>query len=266
MPVAEVARIREKAPDFQFFRGYSSQFRLDNLKGRPQTVKQWELGYRYKKGRYTITATPFWSRLGDINTNPQATESDGVTLYFPDPIYNMVTSYGLELEGRLALTERLSLRTAFAWQESEGTLWKIFVPGANGRDDDTYRDFTGKPTDNNPDFILKSTLSYRTKSFFADLAWRHMGERAGNVANVIVLPRFNQFDLALGYTYSARLSFTLNVNNVLDSEGVMTWRGWGVSPGDRQSFTTLPDNPETTMLQYIPVQPRAYYLTTTYRF
>ena len=256
----------EKAPDFQFFRGYSSQFRLDNLKGRPQTVKQWELGYRYKKGRYTITATPFWSRLGDINTNPQATESDGVTLYFPEPIYNMVTSYGLELEGRLALTERLSLRTAFAWQESEGTLWKIFVPGANGRDDDTYRDFTGKPTDNNPDFILKNTLSYRTKSFFADLAWRHMGERAGNVANVIVLPRFNQFDLALGYTYSARLSFTLNVNNVLDSEGVMTWRGWGVSPGDRQSFTTLPDNPEKTMLQYIPVQPRAYYLTTTYRF
>ena len=72
--------------------------------------------------------------------------------------------------------------------------------------------------------------------------------------------------MALGYTYSARLSFTPNVNNVLDSEGVMTWRGWGVSPGDRQSFTTLPDNPETTMLQYIPVQPRAYYLTTTYRF
>ena len=93
-----------------------------------------------------------------------------------------------------------------------------------------------------------------------------MGERAGNVANVIVLPRFNQFDLAVGYTYSERLSFTLNVNNVLDSEGVMTWRGWGVSPGDRQSFTTLPDNPEKTMLQYIPVQPRAYYLTTTYRF
>lgn len=175
-------------------------------------------------------------------------------------------SYGLELEGRATLTERLSLRAVFTWQESEGTVWKTFHAGGNGREDDEYRDFSGKPSDNNPDFILKNTLSYRTKNFFANLDWKHMGERAGNVANVIVLPRFNQFDLALGYTYSQRLSFTFNVVILLDSEGVMTWRGWGVSPGDRQSFTTLPENPETTMLQYIPVQPRAFYLTTPYKF
>ncbi|MDP3073024.1 MAG: TonB-dependent receptor [Opitutaceae bacterium] len=256
----------EKAPDFQFFRAYASQFRLDNLKGRPQTVKQWELGYRYKNARYTFTATPFWSRLGDINSNPQAIEADGITPYYPDPIYNAVTSYGLELEGRISLTERLSLRTVFTWQESEGTVWKIFQAGGPGRDDDTYLDFSGKPSDNNPDFILKNTLSYQTKKFFANIHWKHMGERAGNVANVIVLPRFNQFDLALGYTFSKRLSFTFNINNVLDGEGVMTWRGWGVSPGDRQSFTTLPADPKSTMLQYIPIQPRAYYLSTTYKF
>ena len=93
-----------------------------------------------------------------------------------------------------------------------------------------------------------------------------MGERAGNVANVIILPRFNQFDFGTGYTVSRRWSVNLNVNNLLDSEGVMTWRGWGVNPGDRQSYTSLPATGKDTMLQYVPVQPRAYFLSSTYKF
>ena len=58
----------------------------------------------------------------------------------------------------------------------------------------------------------------------------------------------------------------LNINNVLDSEGVMTWRGWGVNPGDRQSYLSLPETGRDTMLQYVPVQPRAYFVTLTHRF
>jgi outer membrane receptor protein involved in Fe transport len=256
----------EKAPDYGFFRTYTSQFRLNKLKGRPQTVEQWELGYRWRHGRFALTATPFWSRLGNINSNPQATEADGTTPYYPDPIYNVVTSYGLELEGNVRLSERFALRTVFTAQKSEGTVWKIFQAGVNGRDDDTYLDFSGKPSDNNPDFILNTTLSYRTPKFFTNLSWKHMGERAGNVANVITLPRFNQFDLAMGWTFSRRFSVNFNINNALDSEGVMTWRGWGVNPGDRQSFTSLPATGHDTMLQYVPVQPRAYFLSTTYKF
>jgi iron complex outermembrane recepter protein len=177
-----------------------------------------------------------------------------------------VTSYGLELEGRVTLTERFSLRTVFTWQDSTGTVWKIFQAGANGRADDVYLDFSGKPSDNNPDFMLNNTLSYRSPGFFTNLSWRHMGERAGNVANVIVLPRFNQFDLAMGWTLSRRFSVNFNINNLLDGEGVMTWRGWGVNPGDRQSYTSLPPTGQDTMLQYVPIQPRAYYLSTTYKF
>ena len=256
----------EKAPDFAFFQTYNSTFRLANLKGRPQTIDQWEVGYRFNHGRLNFKATPFWSRLGDITTNPQATEADGVTLYFPDPIYNVVTAYGVELEGTVQLTDRLSVRSVFAWQESEGTVWKQFIAGANGRADDVYRDFSGKPSDNNPDFILNTTLTYRTEKIFANLAWKHMGERAGNVANVIILPRFNQIDLATGYVFSERFSVTANINNVFDDEGVMTWRGWGVNPGDRQSFEVLPPTGARTLLQYVPIQPRAFFITATYKF
>lgn len=256
----------EKAPDYAFFRTYNSVFRLANLKPRPQTVRQAELGYRWKSGRYTVTATPFWSRLSNINSNPQATEADGVTPYYPDPIYNMVTSYGIELEGDVRITDRLSIRSVFTAQKSTNTIWKIFVPGSNGRDDDTYLDFSGEAADNNPDFILNTTATYRTRKYFASLSWRHMGERAGNIANVITLPRFNQFNFTAGYTFSPKLSANFNINNVFDSEGVMTWRGWGVNPGDRQSYLELPPTGKDTMLQYVPVQPRAYYLTLTYRF
>ncbi|MES2693450.1 MAG: TonB-dependent receptor [Verrucomicrobiota bacterium] len=256
----------EKAPDYAFFRTYTSAFRLANLKPRPQTVLQAELGYRWKLKRITLTATPFWTQLGNVNSNPQATESDGATPYYPDPIYNMVTSYGIELEGEMKVTDRLSLRSVFTAQKSTNTIWKVFVPGANGRDDDTYLDFSGEPADNNPDFILNTTATYRTRKYFASLSWRHMGERAGNIANVITLPRFNQFNFSSGYTFSKTLSVNFNINNVLDSEGVMTWRGWGVNPGDRQSYTELPATGRDTMLQYVPVQPRAYYVTVTYKF
>jgi outer membrane receptor protein involved in Fe transport len=256
----------EKAPDYGFFRNYTSQFRLNSLKPRSQTVLQAELGYRWKTPRVTLTATPFWTQLGHVLAITQATEADGVTPYFPDPIYNAVTSYGLELEGQFRLTERWSLRSVFTKQWSTNTVWKIFVAGANGSQDDSYLDFSGRKSDNNPDFIFNETLSYRTPKFFANLSWRHMGERAGNAANVIILPRFNQFDFATGYTINRKWSLTLNINNVTDSEGVMTWRGWGINPGDRQSYTSLPATGHDTMLQYVPVQPRAYFLTTTYRF
>jgi outer membrane receptor protein involved in Fe transport len=256
----------EKAPDYAFFRNYTTQFRLDNLRPRPQTIQQWEVGYRWRHDRVTLTATPFWSRLGNINSNPQATEADGVTPYYPDPIYNMTTTIGLELEGEYRLAEQWRIRSVFTAQRPKNTIWKVFVAGSNGRDDDSYLDFSGKPADNNPDFIFNTSLDYRPRWGFANLSWRHMGERAGNIANVITLPRFNQFNFNAGYNWSRRLSFGLNVNNVFDSEGVMTWRGWGVNPGDRQSYTSLPDTGRDTMLQYVPVQPRAYYLTATYRF
>ena len=58
----------------------------------------------------------------------------------------------------------------------------------------------------------------------------------------------------------------VEVGSDLKGEGVMTWRGWGINPGDRQSYTSLPATGRDTMLQYVPVQPRSYWLTFTQRF
>jgi iron complex outermembrane recepter protein len=256
----------EKAPNFDFFLSLNNPFRIASLPARPQTVEQWELGYRFNQGRYTLVVTPFWSRLGDIFSNPQATEADGITPYFPDPIFNVITSYGVELEANIRLSEQWKLRSVLTFQESEGTVWKEFSAGVNGRDDDTYLDFSGLPSDNNPDIIANTSVDYRGSKLFGSLAWKHMGERAGNVANVITLPRFNQFDLTVGYDFTPQLTVMFTVNNLTDDTGVMTWRGWGVNPGDRQSFTELPATGANTLLQFLPILPRAYYLSATYRF
>lgn len=256
----------EKSQNFDFFLALTTPFRAANLPARPQTVKQWELGYRFNRGPVTLVLTPFWSRLGNLFDDPQATEADGVTPYFPDPIFNVVTSYGVELEGTWRINSRWNLRSVLTFQESEGTNWKIFSAGANGREDDVYLDFSGMPSDNNPDVIANTTLNYRDRKLFGNIAWKHMGDRAGNISNVITLPRFNQFDFMAGYDFTPHFTLMLNVNNVFDGTGVMTWRGWGVNPGDRQTFTTLPASGENTMLQFLPIQPRAYFLTATYRF
>ena len=40
----------------------------------------------------------------------------------------------------------------------------------------------------------------------------------------------------------------------------------GSNPSDRQSYTSFPATGRDTMLQYVPVQPRSYWLTFTQRF
>ena len=70
----------------------------------------------------------------------------------------------------------------------------------------------------------------------------------------------------MGWTFSRRSSVNFNINNLLDREEVMTWRGWDVNSGDRQSFTSLPPTGQDMMLQHVPEQPRAHFLTTTYKF
>ncbi len=53
-----------------------------------------------------------------------------------------------------------------------------------------------------------------------------MGERAGNIANVITLPRFNTFNLAAGTRGRAALSFGLNVKQRSSTARRDDLRGW----------------------------------------
>ncbi|OAM87450.1 hypothetical protein AW736_23075 [Termitidicoccus mucosus] len=255
----------EKAPDFSFFTTLTSTWRLENYETISQKVEQWELGYKFRIPNVTIILTPFYSKLDDIFAANQFTDVDN-SYYSPDPLYNAIETYGVEAEFDYTLNQYFSIRAVATWQDSEATKWQVWIANQPGPADDELQDFSGNPADNNPDWIINVTPTSHYKKFTASFSWKYMGKRPANVANIFTMPDFYQVDLMVRYDFNDRFSVSLNVNNAFDGEGVMNWAGWArdSSPFNRQSFTSIAD-PNATFL-IVPIQPRAFFLSTTYRF
>jgi iron complex outermembrane receptor protein len=257
----------EKAPDLSFFTGLTNTFAIANFATIPQTIEQWEIGYKVRHGAFNAVITPFYSNLGDIiNTPITGTNTDNTT-YSLQPLYSSVETYGVELETNYALTEHFSIRGVVTWQQAEATKWQFWNTGSNGPADDFIVDIGGQDADNNPDWIVNLTPQYQRGKFTGNVSWKYMGERPANIANMFTLPSYDQTDLFLSWAFSEQFSVSFNVNNVFDSEGVMNWAGYGdaASQFNRQNFTTRPTDPNTTFL-IVPIQPRAYFLSATYKF
>jgi iron complex outermembrane recepter protein len=257
----------EKAPDISFFTGLTNAFAIANYATTPQQIEQWELGYKVRGGAFNAVITPFYSELGNIQNTPlTGTNTDNTTYSLP-PLYSSIETYGIELETNYAFTQHFSVRAVATWQQSEATRWVFWNTGSNGPADDFIVDIGGKDADNNPDWIVNITPQYQRGKFSGNVSWKYMGARPANIANMFTLPAYDQTDIFLSWSFSDRLSVSFNVNNVFDGEGVLNWAGYGdaASQFNRQNFTTRPADPNTTFL-IVPIQPRAYYLSATYKF
>ena len=96
-----------------------------------------------------------------------------------------------------------------------------------------------------------------------------MGTRAANVANAFELPAFTQSNLAAGYEINKALRLSLNINNLFNQIGVMSWSAPGVFPAslDRQGFTKakLEANPNV-VYSTVSIPPRSFFLSVNYHF
>jgi outer membrane receptor protein involved in Fe transport len=96
-----------------------------------------------------------------------------------------------------------------------------------------------------------------------------MGSRAANRYDTFQLPAFSQFDLGASFDALRNVTVSLNVNNVFNSEGVMSWAPSGglLASLDRQAFTPqqLAANPNQ-LFNVLTVQPRAYFISASARF
>jgi iron complex outermembrane receptor protein len=257
----------EKAPDLSFFIGLTNAYAIRNFATVPQTVEQWEVGYKVRGGNFNAVITPFYSKLDDIINSPfTGTNTDGTT-YSVQPLYSSVETYGVELETNYAFTEHFSVRAVATWQQAEATKWQFWNLGSNGPGDDFIVDIGGKDADNNPDWIVNLTPQYQRGRFTGNVSWKYMGARPANIANMFELPAYDQTDLFLSWAFSENFSISLNVNNVFDGDGVLNWAGYGdaSSQFNRQNFTTRPTDPNTTFM-IVPIPPRAYFLSATYKF
>lgn len=99
-----------------------------------------------------------------------------------------------------------------------------------------------------------------------------MGKREGSNTNVYKLPGFSQFELGIGYNLNEHLSMLVNVNNLFNKYGVMSYQRPGTLQQQLAGFENFTqaeyasavanDTPYFT----IAIPPTSGYLTVTYKF
>ena len=258
----------KKSPDINFYLDQTSQFLIDNSKPNAQKIEQFEVGYKISTPKLKVFATPFYSTLSNVSTTQTFLNTDG-TYYNPGNQFNAYRTYGLELETNYSFTDQLALKVGATIQNSKATTYKTWIANASGPSDDVLQDLSGNETDNNAKLIFNISPSYNINKFYSSLNFSYMGARQANVQNAFKLPAFTTVDLAMGYDFSKKFGLQANVNNILNTYGVMGWSGTGGFPAalDRQSVTKefVAANPNAAYSTQGSM-PRAFFLTASYKF
>lgn len=260
-----------KAPDLSTYFAANSAYTSANLFVVAQHVSQAEAGIKFSGSNFALFATPFYSTLSNVPNVQTFTAADNVTLYSPPTEYEKVRTYGIELESHLDFSRNFGIKAVATFQNSKALNYKVWVANANGAQDDQLVDYSGNRADNSPNIILNVTPTYNSGKFFSFITWSYMGSREANVADAFLLPAFSQFNLGAGYDFTKKFQLSLNINNVLDKYGVMSWSRPGtlLQALDREGYTKAmyqADSAAGVPYSTIAIPPRAYFLTLTYKF
>lgn len=258
----------KKSPDINFYLNQTSQFLVDNTKAYAQKVEQIEAGYKISTPKVKVFVTPFLSMLSNVATSQTFTNADG-SYYNPLNQFNSFKTYGVELESNFTITDQFAVRVGATAQNSKATTYTTWIANANGPSDDVLLDLSGNETDNNAKLIFNINPSYNLNKFYSSLNVSYMGSRQANVHNAFKMPAFTTLDLTMGYDFNKKFGLQANVNNILNTYGVMGWSGPGGFPAalNRQGFTKafVEANPNAVYSTQGSM-PRAFFLTASYKF
>jgi outer membrane receptor protein involved in Fe transport len=260
-----------KAPDLSTYFAANTAFTSANLVAPAQRVSQAEAGIKIRDKNFTLFATPFYSVLSNVPNVQTFTNADNITFYSPPIEFEKIRTYGIELESHVDFTKNFNLRAVATFQNSKAVNYKVWIANQNGPADDVLADYSGNRTDNSANVILNVTPTYTIDKFSTFVTWQYMGAREANVANAFLLPAFSQYNLGAGYDFTKKLQVSLNINNVFDKYGVMSWSrpGTFLSALDREGYTKAmyqADLAANKPYSTIAIPPRAYFLTLTYKF
>ncbi|MBP6181072.1 TonB-dependent receptor [Flavobacterium sp.] len=258
----------KKSPDINFYLNQTSQFLVDNTKAYAQKVEQIEAGYKISTPKVKVFVTPFLSLLSNVATSQTFTNADG-SYYNPLNQFNSFKTYGVELESNFTITNQFAVRVGATAQNSKATTYTTWIANANGSSDDVLLDLSGNETDNNAKLIFNINPSYNLNKFYSSLNVSYMGSRQANVHNAFKMPAFTTLDMTFGYDFNKKFGLQANVNNILNTYGVMGWSGPGGFPAalNRQGFTKayVEANPNAVYSTQGSM-PRAFFLTASYKF
>jgi outer membrane receptor protein involved in Fe transport len=259
-----------KAPDLDMYFAATTDFLSKTLEPHAQKVRQYEAGVKVKTDDLNLFVTPFYSLLSNV-AGVQTFQNLDQTFYNSPTVYNKYRTIGVETEADYSFAKYFHVRGVLTLQKSKAldfTAWLGRYPGAA---DDILVLFSGNETDNIARSIINVTPSYNRDKFFEQLTWAYMGKRQANVANAFLLPSFSQFNFSAGYDVSKHFNLGVVINNLFNKYGVMSWSRPGsfIEALDRQGFTrelyqdaVAKNRPYST----VAIQPRAYFLTGTFKF
>jgi iron complex outermembrane recepter protein len=259
-----------KAPDMGLIQGIDTPFEIANIFPKAQTIEQIEVGLKYHSGRIRLAAFPFYSKLSNVSSQQILSSSTG-TLYTPPPVFGQIKTYGVEFEGDVELAEWATFRTAITVQNPKASGFGVWIQDATLTPGLETLDPTPKgDADNNPKLMTRSTLTLKpSDAAQVFLTHSYLGKRAANRENAFYLPGYHTFDLGASYEFGETFKLQVNVNNVFNQYGVMSWARSGgfLTSLDRQGLTkaAVAANPND-LLFVVPIQPRSFWVTGTVKF
>ncbi|TRX21373.1 TonB-dependent receptor [Flavobacterium franklandianum] len=256
-----------KSPDLSYFLDVANQQLTSNISIEAQDIKMAEFGLKYRSKNLSLFVTPFYTLASNIPNFQIFQNTDGSN-YAPPRLYQKIETKGLELEGNYAFNKNFSLRAVATIQSSIAKEFSVYLSKNAGPADDEKISFDGNNNDNIGN-MFTITPTYSTDKFSASINWQYMGERWANVGNAFQLPSFHSFDLNTSYKISEKIQVNFSINNILNTYGIMGWAAPGGFPAalDTQGFTKamLDANPQA-VYSTLPIMPRAYFLTLSYKF
>jgi outer membrane receptor protein involved in Fe transport len=259
----------QKSPDMQFyFDNYNKPGAIPEAKA--QKVIQIETGYKFKTAKVTGSIIPFYSKLSNIPVSSIGQDTTGFA-YFSPVVFNTLRTLGVEAEANVFFTKSFSVRGSITVQSSKAVTWQSWIMGENGKQDDTLINNNGNTAENVPNLMFSVVPTYSYKKGYVFAAWKYMGKRAANMSNAFYLPGFHEFNVGAGYNISKKISVSANINNLFNNFGVMNWSATTenslIDGFSHNSFTPerRAANPNS-IYSVLAIQPRAYFVSATYRF
>ncbi len=202
---------------FSYARGNKEPRRNDyeNGSSKPESLNDFELGWRYNTGKTAINVNGYYMRYKDQLVLTGQLDDVGAPIYT-----NSGDSYrlGLEADATIALTEVFALRPNVAISANKNV--DFFVEGENGPQNlgDTEIAFS-------PSVIGANQLIFHKNGWFAMLATKYVGEQFMDNLETpgAKLKAYTTTDLNVTYTFKPKSVFTEVtisglVNNIFDEK------------------------------------------------
>ncbi len=261
----------KKSPDMDIYFAANRAATIQFLDPQQRTTNQLEAGLKAKYNKFDLFVTPFYSVLKKVPTGGSATLTNGAFYSLPT-LYNDFRTIGVEVESNVRPLDFLSIRAVATLQRSKITNGTFWIVNKAGMEDDQIGSFTGNETGATPRLFFNITPNVKFGKFYSLLTWNYMGKRQANNANAFTLPSFSMFDFGAGYSFTDRLSASVNVNNIFNTYATMSWTRPGSYADQRASLDAFtPEMYQTAVNANMPYftvanPPRSTFFTVVYKF